>query len=161
MTRRVCNGVRQFQEEYPVAGRQERAAKLLEKYPDHVPIVVGRHYADDPHCTRSKFLMRRTQVVGALLREMREKYLTYKENIDDVVGIPDVTPQGRTLVSTITDTLTASTVDMRAVGLFLFAGDRLLSMSQMIGTLYDQAKSDDGILYVTYCTENVFGSAHQ
>jgi GABA(A) receptor-associated protein len=41
--------------------------------------------------------------------------------------------------------------------IFLFIGDRLTNNSSTIGELYEELKSDDGMLYVQYTEENVFG----
>ena len=45
-----------------------------------------------------------------------------------------------------------------AESLFFYTStQRLVPQSQHIGELYENAKSSDGILYITYTTENTFG----
>jgi hypothetical protein len=45
-----------------------------------------------------------------------------------------------------------------AESLFFYTStQRLVPQSQHIGELYENAKSADGILYITYTTENTFG----
>ena len=42
--------------------------------------------------------------------------------------------------------------------LFLFVNDTILGAnSDSIGSLYNNHKDEDGFLYITYCSENVFG----
>ena len=42
--------------------------------------------------------------------------------------------------------------------IFIFINDtKLCTGSDNISNLYDENKDDDGFLYITYCSENVFG----
>ena len=42
-------------------------------------------------------------------------------------------------------------------GMFLFVNDYIISVSQMVGDVYDYYKHSDGFLYVSYGFENTFG----
>jgi len=45
-----------------------------------------------------------------------------------------------------------------AESLFLFINDSTLPVSSsVISSVYDEYKEDDGFLYISYCSENVFG----
>ena len=41
--------------------------------------------------------------------------------------------------------------------LFITVNGSMAPASQTVGELYDDKKDEDGFLYVTYCSENVFG----
>ena len=42
--------------------------------------------------------------------------------------------------------------------LFLFINDSILGTgSDLISTIYEAHKDEDGFLYISYCNENVFG----
>ena len=41
--------------------------------------------------------------------------------------------------------------------LFLFINGKIPSTSQLISTIYDENKDEDGFLYITYSGENTFG----
>ena len=42
--------------------------------------------------------------------------------------------------------------------LFLFINDKVIPLSSsLISSVYDEHKDEDGFLYVSYCSENVFG----
>jgi GABA(A) receptor-associated protein len=42
-------------------------------------------------------------------------------------------------------------------GIFLFANNKLVSGSAIIGNVYDYSKDTDGFLYIQYSKENTFG----
>lgn len=43
-------------------------------------------------------------------------------------------------------------------GVYLFINDKIIpKLSDTIEYLYEKYKDDDGFLYFTYCTENIFG----
>ena len=41
--------------------------------------------------------------------------------------------------------------------LFLLVGERLVSTTTLVGSMYDAHHDEDGFVYVTYTTENAFG----
>ena len=43
------------------------------------------------------------------------------------------------------------------IGIFINIGGRLIPSAELIQSVYEQYKSSNGILYIEYSTENVFG----
>ena len=44
-----------------------------------------------------------------------------------------------------------------AESLFLFVNNTMITGSSSISAIYNDHKDEDGFLYITYCSENVFG----
>lgn len=44
--------------------------------------------------------------------------------------------------------------------LFMFINNKIYPITSLVGAVYDTNKDADGFLYVTYCQESTFGSAH-
>lgn len=147
MVRKLNDAMAKFKTTYTYENRVDRCKVLKEKYPDRVPIILMPFYADDPACTRSKFLIKNSDRMSVLTSQLH-KHLS-------------AVPQQSTPLSylgSITSTVsTQPTVSPHQAALYFLCNNRMVHMNQTFDELYSKYASDDGFLYIYYCTENVFG----
>jgi len=111
--------------EYDFINRQNEANRVLEKYPDRVPVIVYRgkcNYFID----KEKYLVPNDMKMGEFMVIIRKRLKLFKEE-----------------------------------ALFLFVGNTIPSNSKQLDEVYELYKDNDGFLYVSYNTENVFGGGAQ
>ncbi|AYV76296.1 MAG: putative autophagy-related protein 8a isoform X1 [Terrestrivirus sp.] len=113
-----------FKDKHSFDERCNESAKILQKYPDRVPVIVEKKgsvsIADiDKH----KYLVPNDLTMGKFLYVIRKRLHLSPEK-----------------------------------ALFIFVKDTLPPTSEMIGTVYQTHKDEDGFLYVCYADENTFGS---
>lgn len=108
--------------------RARVSAKLFERYPDRIPVIVDRppasfmSHRSIPPIDKHKFLVPNNLVMGRFVHEIR----------------------------------THIKIDSQQ-SLFLFADGILVPNSEPISQVYSRHKDPDGFLYITYATENTFG----
>ena len=103
--------------------RKKEADKIIKKYPDRIPIILGINDSNDlPELDRFKYLVPKDITIAHFMATIRSRII-----LDSTMGI-----------------------------YFLINGT-LPKTSDIIGAIYEQHKSNDGFLYVTYCKEFTFG----
>jgi GABA(A) receptor-associated protein len=108
--------------------RSRASAKLLERYPDRIPVVVDRppnSFARPdsiPPIGKHKFLVPNDLIMGKFIHEVRKHI-----KIDSQQS------------------------------LFLFVNGTLMPNNESVARIYSRQKDPDGFLYITYATENTFG----
>lgn len=98
--------------------------KILQKYPDRIPIICKRSPApsnDCPIMNKNKFLVPFDFTIGQFMFAVRRR-----------MNLP---PEK---------------------AIFLFIDNQLYNSSQLISNIYDK-DNENGVLYVTYTSENTFG----
>ena len=143
---------RLFKVNHSLDERRKCAKRMLTKYPDHVPIVMGPHSSDDQPCKRSKILVKRENTMAQLMHQVRAQLcLTVDQQSEELMQDSTVSASGgRSWWS-------AESNPLDRIALFLFVRDRVLPMSMRVEQVYEQFKDEDGILYVHYSHENTFG----
>lgn len=112
-----------FKTEMSFDKRLETSGKLLNNYPDRVPVIVSQHSKTDPTLYKNKFLVPFDIPGKKFLYEVRKHIRIGPEQ-----------------------------------AIFLYYDNRLLEPNALLGTIYKRYKDPDGFLYITYTTENTFGS---
>ena len=114
-----------FQKKFSFDKRKQEANRILEKFPDKIPVIVEQGKSDKlTKIDKSKFLVPQDITVGQFMTIIRKRIQLQEHE-----------------------------------ALFLFVKNNTLpANSTTIVNVYEQNKSDDGFLYMTYCGENVFGN---
>lgn len=111
----------------PLKTRQEESAKIREKYPGKLPVIVTKAPSEKnlQECKKIKYLFPGTLTIGQVLYVIRKHVQVSSE-----------------------------------VGLYIFVGDShsLPPVAELVLSIYNQYKSEDGFLYITYSGESTFGS---
>ncbi len=109
--------------------RKKRSTSLLLKYSDKYPVILEKSKKDKylPRIDKSKLLVSHDMTIASIIQLLKKNI---KINEHTAIYI--------------------TTTDKKN-------NDIMLSGSQSITNVYDNYKSDDGFLYLEYCTENVFG----
>lgn len=117
-----------FIDRYPLEKRRDVAGRLLEKYPDRIPIIVerSRFVRDTPLIDKQKFIVPKDHSFGKFLLEVR-KHVVFKERNPDQALF------------------------------FYVRGEILPPTAANITHIYQRYKNEDGFLYITYAAENTFG----
>jgi len=98
--------------------------KILQKYPDRIPIICKRSTASNNDCptmNKHKFLVPFDFTIGQFMFVVRRRMKLAPEK-----------------------------------AIFLFINNKLYNSSQLISNIYDN-NNENGVLYVTYTSENTFG----
>ena len=108
--------------------RKRKSKKLLDEYPDRVPVIVLKLSKFNPHANlqKSKFLCPKDLTVGQLLHVVRKFMEDLKSS--------------------------------QSLFLMLEATKFLPPTGDRLGDVYYNHRDEDGFLYFVVYTENVFGS---
>lgn len=116
-------------QDMPFEKRCLESRRILEKYSDRVPVICDRlKNSDLPQIEKTKFL-----VPGVMLCN-EFKYIIHKH-------IYQRDSSERHAEQTI----------------YLFVNNTAPKASKLMSEIYDEKKSDDGFLYMTYSAENTLG----
>merc|ERR1712107_34117 len=111
-----------LQESVPFEKRSADSKRILAKYPDRIPVICEKAAKSDlPDIDKKKFLVPGTMLVGEF------KYIIHKH---------------------INQTANSSIAADQTI--YLFTGSTSPKTGASMSEVYDQWKSDDGFLYVTY-----------
>jgi GABA(A) receptor-associated protein len=85
-------------------------------------------------------------------------YVNKKENsqVDDIERHKYLVPKDMTMANFIYVLRKNIKLDSKQA-LFVFVNNLIVNNSELMGTIYDQHKSEDHFLYVIYASENTFG----
>ncbi|KAK9143127.1 hypothetical protein Syun_012527 [Stephania yunnanensis] len=123
-----------FKQEHDFEKRKAEAARIREKYPDRIPVIVEKaERSDIPNIDKKNFLV--------LPRKVRDRYLV---PADLTVG---------QFVYVIRKRIKLSAEK----AIFIFVDNVLPPTAAIMSKIYDEKKDEDGFLYVTYSGENTFG----
>ena len=115
----------EYKKTYNFETRKSHIQKILEKYPDKIPIYLskGRFNKTMNEYKKKKFLVNEDMKMMIFLGTIKNNY-----KIDSNQS------------------------------LYLMVNDKeMVEMSQSLGTIYKKHKDEDGLLYISYYEENVFG----
>ena len=124
---------RLFQKQFPFEDRYREAHRVLEKYPNRIPVICER----DPTCStikrdnKKKFLIPRSLTLGEFMFVIRKR-IKLEEN-------------QALFIFVITEKRDGS------------IGKELAPTSHLIDTIYTQNRNRDAFLYLQYASENTFG----
>ncbi|OAY81817.1 Autophagy-related protein 8C [Ananas comosus] len=122
-----------FKLEHPLERRQAEAARIREKYPDRIPVIVEKaERSDIPDIDKKK----------SVLNFMPLKYLV---PADLTVGQFVYVVRKRIKLSA-------------EKAIFIFVKNTLPPTAAIMSAIYEEHKDEDGFLYMTYSGENTFGS---
>ncbi|EER12113.1 autophagy 8i, putative [Perkinsus marinus ATCC 50983] len=125
-----------MQDSIPFDRRLAEARRILQKYPDRVPVIVEKAERSDlPEIEKKKFLVPGTMLCGEF------KYIVHKHITQAVENGHERGIQGISAEQTI----------------YLFVKKRTPRTGSMMSELYDAHKDEDGFLYLTYSAENTLG----
>mmetsp|Transcript_2563 Transcript_2563/g.7632 ORF Transcript_2563/g.7632 Transcript_2563/m.7632 type:complete len:128 (-) Transcript_2563:328-711(-) len=113
----------------PFEKRVVEARRILEKYPDRIPVICERAARSTlPDIEKKKFLVPGTMLCGEF------KYVIHKhlsQNVASALGADQT--------------------------IYLFASGSSPRTGALLSEVYDQHKASDGFLYLTYSAENTLG----
>lgn len=109
--------------------RKKRSTSLLLKYQDKYPVILEKSKKDKylPRIDKSKLLVSHDMTISTVIQLLKKNI---KINENTAIYIMTTDKENNEI---------------------------MLSGAQSITNIYDNYKSDDGFLYLEYCTENVFG----
>jgi GABA(A) receptor-associated protein len=111
--------------------RQAESRRILAKYPDRIPVICEKAPRSDlPDIDKKKFLVPNTMLCGQF------KYIIHK-HINQCASANNQIAADQTT--------------------YLFVGNTSPKTGALMSEIYDQYKSDDGFLYITYSAENTLG----
>ncbi|TVU38956.1 hypothetical protein EJB05_12353 [Eragrostis curvula] len=126
-----------FKMEHPLEKRQDESARIREKYPDRIPVIVEKAGKSDllfacfdyVSCNFNSFWLCRYLVpadltVGQFVYVVRKRIKLSPEK-----------------------------------AIFIFVKSTLPPTASLMSAIYEENKDEDGFLYMTYSGENTFGSA--
>ena len=115
-----------FKTEHNFIDRQKEANRILQKFPDRIPVICERERKNDiiPELTKKKFLLPRNLKMIEFMVVIRNKIKLRHE-----------------------------------IALFVTINHMIPNSTQTMDNLYEEYKDRDGFLYISYGSENTFGSA--
>jgi GABA(A) receptor-associated protein len=117
-----------FKQRYPFTQRRDEVVRILNKYPDRLPIVCEQNvnifnFNSTTHITnKNKFLVPNDFTVGQFIWIIRQQF--------------NIKPE---------------------MALFIFINNYIPSGTEYLYTIYNRLRDPDGFLYITYSFENTFG----
>ena len=121
-----------FKETLDEAQRKNESLKMLQRYPDRLPIIVEKASTASPHIKdleKKKYLVPPKLKVGTFIGFVRQRRKCQHGG--------DVLDQDETI--------------------FLYVDNTLVAPKTTMEELYRDHKDDDGFLYMVFSTENTFG----
>jgi GABA(A) receptor-associated protein len=115
-----------YKADHTFHNRQAESLRMLNKYPDRVPVICQRNPRADKECPyidKNKYLIPMDLTLGQFIYVIRKRMQLPSEK-----------------------------------ALFIFVDGNILSNSSMISQVYQEYQDEDGFLYISYNTENTFGS---
>ena len=98
--RKKCN---QFKNEFPLERRKQIGKRVLDKYPDRVPVIVQKITSSDiPDIDRKKYLVPRDLTVGQFIMTIRKRISISSEKAM-FVFVNNVLPTTSELMGTLYD----------------------------------------------------------
>ena len=125
MTQRplLSNNLSSFKSNYNFALRLNESTRVLQKYPDRIPIICEKHAdCDIAEMSKQKYLVSDDLTCGQFIYIIRKRLKLPPEK-----------------------------------AIFLLINGTIPPISSTILEVYDKNKNEDGFLYITYTSENVFG----
>ncbi|KAH7831396.1 putative GABA(A) receptor-associated protein [Monocercomonoides exilis] len=116
-----------FKAKYPLEVRRNEAEKMLQKYPDRIPVICEKAKRSDiPEIDKKKFLVQSDMTIGQFVFVVRKRIKLSPEKAI-FVFIDNSIPPSAAVLSTV------------------------------YANYKTKHSNDDGFLYVTYSGENTFG----
>jgi len=113
-----------FEKQHTFEERVAESRKILEKFPDRVPVIVekGAKGGNVPEIDKNKYLVPKDLSVGKFIFVIRKRIQLSPEH-----------------------------------ALYVYANGTLPATNDLMGTIYEQNKKEDGFLYMHYNSESTFG----
>jgi len=111
-----------FKSNHPFEKRLNESKRILEKYPDRVPVICERITNNVPQVDRKKYLCPGDLSLANFMYVIRKRMNLSSEK-----------------------------------ALYLFINNKLVPCSQLLGSIYEAEKNEDGFLYINYAGESTFG----
>jgi GABA(A) receptor-associated protein len=124
-----------FREKYPFEDRYLEASRIMEKYPDRIPVICEHGQQGNnqlPHDPKKKFLIPRDMSIGQFVYVIRKRI--------------KLSPEQAIFLFIVTQNKDGS------------LNSTLAPTSHMFDTVYGRYKDRDRFLYVCCQSENVFGN---
>ena len=112
----------EFMNRHPFEKRLEESKRILDKYPNRIPVICERISNNIPQVSRKKYLCPDDLSLANFMYVIRKRM--------------DLSPEK---------------------ALYLFINNKLIPCSQLLGSVYEAEKNEDGFLYINYAGESTFG----
>ncbi|KAH9777301.1 Autophagy-related protein 8f [Citrus sinensis] len=134
-----------FKQEHDLEKRRAEAARIREKYPDRIPVIVEKaERSDIPNIDKKKYLVPADLTVGQFVYVIRKRIKLSAEKAIFIFVDNVLPPTGKVANHVVLHTPSCA---------FL-----LIENGAIMSAIYEEKKDEDGFLYVTYSGENTFGS---
>lgn len=119
----LSNKLSSFKNSYHFAERFNEATRILNKYPDRIPIICEKHKNSNMiEIDKHKYLVPHDLTCGQFIYVIRKRLKLPTEK-----------------------------------AIFIIVNGNIPPTSSTISEIYYKNKNEDGFLYITYTSENVFG----
>ncbi|GMI96197.1 autophagy 8f [Hibiscus trionum] len=153
-----------FKQEHDLEKRRAEAARIREKYPDRIPVIVEKaERSDIPNIDKKKYLVPADLTVGQFVYVIRKRIKLSAEKaififvaLDSLDSFSYLVPADLTVgqfVYVIRKRIKLSAEK----AIFIFVDNVLPPTGAIMSAIYEEKKDEDGFLYVTYSGENTFG----
>ena len=112
----------EFMNRHPFEKRLEESKRILDKYPNRIPVICERISNNIPQVSRKKYLCPDDLSLANFMYVIRKRMNLSSEK-----------------------------------ALYLFINNKLVPCSQLLGSIYEAEKNEDGFLYINYAGESTFG----
>ncbi|GMY09882.1 autophagy-related protein 8C-like [Fagus crenata] len=140
-----------FKMEHPLERRQAEAARIREKYPDRIPVIVERaEKSDVPDIDEKKYLVPADLTVGQFVYVVRKRIKLSPEKAI-FIFVKNILPPTAAMMSAIYEE------NKEEDGFLYMTWSGKNTSAAMMSAIYEENKEEDGFLYMTYSGENTFG----
>ena len=112
----------EFMNRHPFEKRLEESKRILDKYPNRIPVICERISNNIPKQVSKKYLCPDDLSLANFMYVIRKRMNLSSEK-----------------------------------ALYLFINNKLVPCSQLLGSIYEAEKNEDGFLYINYAGESTFG----
>ncbi|KAK8480000.1 hypothetical protein V6N12_017222 [Hibiscus sabdariffa] len=146
-----------FKLEHPLERRQAEAARIREKYPDRIPVVVQRaDKSDVPDIDKKKYLVPADLTVGQFVYVVRKRIKLGPEKAIFVFVKNILPPTGE--IKLLDLSIRSVAFPVLIIDLLNGVLAMLVGAAAMMSAIYEENHDEDGFLYMTYSGENTFGT---
>ncbi|PHT77239.1 Autophagy-related protein 8C [Capsicum annuum] len=149
-----------FKLEHPLERRQAEAARIREKYPDRIPVIVEKaERSDIPDIDKKKLVFNHLELCNFYLGfQLIISRLYLSSCCTRVVWLLWYLVPADLTVGQFVYVVRKRIKLSAEKAIFIFVKNILPPTAAMMSAIYEEHKDEDGFLYMTYSGENTFGS---
>ncbi|KAF4394453.1 hypothetical protein G4B88_018603 [Cannabis sativa] len=143
-----------FKMEHPLERRQAEAARIREKYPDRIPVIVERaEKSDVPEIDKKNHGYAFVKSVLKIEWPLEISTATFTASVFYPLYLVPADLTVGQFVYVVRKRIKLSPEK----AIFIFVKNILPPTAAMMSSIYEENKDEDGFLYMSYSGENTFG----